>query len=311
MISMVIATRNRAHTLSLVASSFFEQESVTEYIFVNDHSDDNTEEVVRGIAAMYPYKKLVFITNPKQCGQGQSRNIGLEHVTNEYVLFCDDDEYMEPDYAVTCMEKHKKYNAGVVSGRRVYMREGETRAEALKRFGDGMRSVPPYYPVLCEYANAARFSGDSEQPLVNAIMLTRVDILKKFPFDPYYFQGNGYREESDFHMNLYVNGYKNYMTNACHTVHLPLTQVKTGGQRVNLWRRVYWSSRYNNYFMGKYYDRYRKIYGLLTPKWAAKCAFYVFVVYKEFLRPTLRDIYVAVLGRKSDADGRSKAEAAT
>lgn len=295
LITIVVATRNRAHTLKKVAPSFFDQEAVSEIVFVNDCSDDNTYDVLKQIAQDYPSISCKIICNAERMGQGQSRNIGIKNASFEYILFCDDDEYMEAGYAKTCLEKFRHYKAGAVSGRRIYMRVGETPQQALQRFGNGLRNVPPFYKTICEYANSARFDGDFEMPLVNSIMLTSKDILEKFPFDPFYFHGNGYREESDFQMNLFLNGYKNYKTNACHTFHLPFSEVKTGGQRVNLLKRIYWSNRYNSYFFDKYYNRYKEKMGYLPPKSVAKFCFFVFCVYKEILRPLLREIYL--LGR--------------
>ncbi len=292
MISMIVATRNRAHTLKKVAPSFFAQEGVSEIIYVNDCGDDNTDDVLRDISKNYPSVHCNIIRNPERKGQGQSRNIGIAAAKGDYLLFCDDDEYMEAGYAKTCLAKLTQYNAGVVSGRRIYMRVGETQEQALKRFGNGLRCLPPYYKTICEYANSAKFDGDFEMPLINSIMLTKKETVLKFPFDSFYFQGNGYREESDFHMNLYVNGYKNIKTNDCHTFHLPLEEVKTGGQRVNLAKRIYWSNLYNSYFFDKYYDRYSEISGVDCPKPIAKVFFFVFSVYKEIFRPLLRNVYL-------------------
>lgn len=289
---MIVATRNRAHTLKKVAPSFFAQEGVSEIIFVNDCGDDDTDSVLKDISNDYPHVHCNIIRNAQRMGQGQSRNIGIAAAKYDYLLFCDDDEYMEAGYAKTCLEKLNKYNAGVVSGRRIYMRVGETQEQALKRFGNGLRRIPPYYKTICEYANSAKFDGDAQIPLVNSIMLTKKETVLKFPFDSFYFQGNGYREESDFHMNLYVNGYKNYKTNDCHTFHLPLEEVKTGGQRVNLSKRIYWSNRYNSYFFDKYYNRYADIAGVDCPKDVAKILFFLFTIYKEIFRPFMRDVYV-------------------
>ena len=58
MISMVVPTRNRAHTLRLVAPSYYEQGGVSEIIFVSDAGDDPTPEVIDGLAKAYPAIKV-------------------------------------------------------------------------------------------------------------------------------------------------------------------------------------------------------------------------------------------------------------
>lgn len=298
MISMVVPTRNRAHTLRLVGPSYFEQALVTELIFVDDAGDDDTESVIVDIASTYPQMKAIVIRNRERLGASQSRNIGVTHCSNEFVLFCDDDEYLEPDYAAICLGKLIERNAGAVSGRRIYMRTGENRAQAMCRFGIGMRRTRPFRPLLCEYVNGAIFSGDIRLPITNAVILTRRDLVRQFPFDGFYSRGNGYREESDYQMNLFVNGHSIYVTNDCHSLHLPLALVRHGGQRTAMFKRIYWSVYYTRYFFGKYYHRYAARLGLAAPRWFALSAFSVFAVYREFLRPYLYRIAMHLVNRR-------------
>jgi glycosyltransferase involved in cell wall biosynthesis len=288
MISLVVPTRNRAHTLRLVAPSYFAQDEVSEILFVDDAGEDDTMSVVEEIARHYPRVRCRLTRNETRQGASQSRNLGAALATNEFVLFCDDDEYLEAGYARICREKLTARKAGAVSGRRVYMLDGETPPQALLRFGNGMRRARPFNRTLCEITNAARFEGDIRLPITNAVILTRKALLERFPFDPHYARGNGYREETDFQMNLFVNGYDIYMTNECHSIHLPMAQVSTGGQRVNSASRVYWSVYYTKYFFDKYYDRYAARERLAVPKGVALPLFAGFVVYREYLRPHLR-----------------------
>lgn len=301
MISMVVPTRNRAHTLRLVAPSYFEQPLVTELIFVDDCGEDDTGLVLAEIAARYPDKRLLVIRNPSRLGASQSRNIGVAQCRNDYVLFCDDDEYLEPGYADVCLRKLKERNAGAVSGRRVYMYKGETCAQALRRFGTGMRRTKPFRPLICEYVNGARFTGDLQMPITNAVILTRRTLVEAHPFDGYYARGNGYREETDFQMNLFVNGYDIWTTNECHSFHLPLAEVRRGGQRTSATKRIYWSVYYTGYFFRKYYRRYAQRVGLSAPRWAALAAFGAFALYREVLRPPLYRIATKAMSWSSPA----------
>ncbi|PCI57309.1 MAG: hypothetical protein COB36_03335 [Alphaproteobacteria bacterium] len=295
MISMVLPTKNRAHTLRLVATSYFSQECVSEIIFVNDAGVDDTRNILENISKDFPDVTLKIHDNPKCVGASEARNIGASLASNDYILFCDDDEYMEQGYAKTCLNKLKKLDAGAVSGRRVYMRDNESCDEALERFGHGMRRSKPMNYIICELVNGAIYTSDQSLPFTNAIILTRKDLLEKFPFDSFYARGNGYREETDYQMNLFVNGYDIYVTNDCHTMHLPLSQVKTGGQRVKRFKRIYWSIYYTRYFFNKYYDRYAKRVGVKVPKQIALFLFSCFAIYKELLRPTLYNIAMSAL----------------
>ena len=287
MITLIVPTRNRAHTLQLVAPSYFAQEDISELIFVSDAGDDDTAAVLGAIARQYPQKTWRLLRNETRLGASQSRNVGIAASTNDIILFCDDDEYLENGYARTLLRKLRALDAAAVSGRRIYLRPGESQPQALQRFGSGMRAAKPFRPLICEYVNGASFTGDLASPVTNAIILTKKSLLMKFPFDAHYARGNGYREETDFQMNLFVNGLDIYVTNECHSFHLPLAQVRTGGQRTRPLKRLYWSIYYTHYFFGKYYAGYARRLGMRAPRWLAVAAFSVFALYRETLRPTL------------------------
>jgi glycosyltransferase involved in cell wall biosynthesis len=300
-ISLIVPTRNRAHTLRLVAPSYFAQQEVNELIFVNDNGDDETESVLREIEAQYPDKTLKVIHNASRFGASQSRNVGIAASRNELILFCDDDEYLEPGYAQILARKLTELNAGAVSGRRVYMQPGESTSQSLTRFGTGFLAVKPFRRLTCEYVNGAKFLGDLALPITNAIILTKKTLLLKYPFDAHYARGNGYREETDFQMSLFVNGHDIYVTNECHSFHLPLSQVRTGGQRTQKLKRLYWSIYYTRYFFRKFYARYARRLGMKAPRWFAVAAFVIFATYRETLRPTLHRMAMWVLTRRRSA----------
>jgi glycosyltransferase involved in cell wall biosynthesis len=287
MITLIVPTRDRAHTLRRVAPSYFVQNGISEIIFVIDGGTDDTPLVLERIAASRPAVRMLILRHETRLGAAQARNTGVAASTNELILFCDDDEYLEAGYAKTCLQKLQMPGVGAVSGRRVYMENGETPLAALRRFGHGLRPGKPFRPLICEYVNGARFTGDLRLPLTNAVILTHKSLLRRFPYDPHYARGNGYREESDFQMNLYIHGYDLITSNDCHSIHLPPAQVRTGGQRTQTLRRIYWSIYYTHYFFAKYYAVYAARVGLWAPRWLAEAAFAVFAVYRETLRPPL------------------------
>jgi glycosyltransferase involved in cell wall biosynthesis len=303
LITLIVPTRNRAHTLRLVAPSYFAQDGVSELIFVSDAGDDDTALVIAEIARQFPDKAWRMLRNETRLGASQSRNVGVAASTNEFILFCDDDEYLEAGYARILLQKLQTLNAGAVSGRRIYLTPGESKPNALQRFGTGIGTSKTFRPLICEYVNGAKYTGDISLPVTNAIILTKKSLLQQFPFDNYYARGNGYREETDFQMNLFVHGFDIRVTNDCHSFHLPLSQVRTGGQRTQPLKRLYWSIFYTQYFFGKYYQRYARRMGLRSPRWVALFGFAIFAVYRETLRPILHGIAMRVLARRRASAG--------
>jgi glycosyltransferase involved in cell wall biosynthesis len=299
LITLIVPTRNRAHTLRLVAPSFFAQDGVSELIFVSDAGEDDTPAVIAEIARRFPDKVSRVLRNETRQGASQSRNVGIAASANEFILFCDDDEYLEAGYAQCLLRKLQALNASAVSGRRIYLTPGESKLNALHRFGRGIGTKKTFRPLVCEYVNGAKFTGDIAIPFTNAIILTTKSLLRQFPFDNYYVRGNGYREESDFQMNLFVHGFDIYVTNDCHSFHLPLSEVRTGGQRTRPVERLYWSILYTRYFFGRYYQRYARRMGLRSPRWVALLVFTMFAVYRATLRPILHATAMHVLARRS------------
>lgn len=285
MISMVVATRNRGYTLRKVLPSFFAQAQVDEIVLVSDASTDDTEATFRSVAGSYPEVRPVFVRNEQRLGQPASRNRGAATVSNDFILFCDDDEYLEPGYARTCLDILVARNAGIVSGRRIYLQTGERPSDALARFGSGRLDVRPFRPQLCFLVNAARFTGEVSQPIASPVMLTRTRLARDLGFDEHYGSANGYREESDFQVRAFLGGHEVVMSDRVHSFHLPMGEVRTGGQRTSAVTRIRGMTTHTSYFYDKVYDDYARALGLRTPRFAAKVLFAAFAVYKVLVVP--------------------------
>jgi len=153
--------------------------------------------------------------------------IGVAEASQELVAFCDDDEYLEPGYIARCVQRLDESNMGAVSGRRVYMEIGESAQQALRRFGNGVPGRSFFVEAYLDHDSDGYVDTELEMPFTNAIIVTRKALLNTYGFDPFYSKGTCYREETDFQMNLFVNGFKNVMLSDVHSVHLPVQFVKT------------------------------------------------------------------------------------
>jgi glycosyltransferase involved in cell wall biosynthesis len=288
MITIVVPTRNRSYTLKRVAWTYYRQELVTEIVFVSDCGSDDTPDVVATIAAGFPEIRTVMLRNERQSGAAFTRNVGARAATNTYVLFCDDDEFLEPGYAKVCLEKLRATGAGAVSGRRVTKLPDESPEEAVRRFATGLSDFSPFKLAVCEFNPDARFSGDLRMPLTNSVILTTKALLDQYGFDPYYNRGSCFREESDYQMNLFTNGHDILVTSDVHSIHLHRTECTQGGGRRSRLSRYYWAVFYNRYFYRKYYQRYAARVGLRLPRPAAEALFALYQVYFLFIKPLVR-----------------------
>lgn len=285
MITLIVPTFNRAYALEQVLDTFYSQDGVSEIVFVDDASTDETREVVEAFDKKYSNIKTLYFRNEINRGASYGRKLGYESSTNEYVMYCDDDEFLGPGYAKTCLEKLKSSGADVVSGRHFYRNPGESFSDSINRFGDGLLSENVFDKLRFQIRTDAIHSEDVEVPFTHAIFLTRKDLLKKYSFDTFYSKGNGFREESDFQMNLFCHGGKILVTNDVHCVHMHLSEVKSGGQRVNRLKRFYWTIFYTNYFLDKYFDICKDKLEIRYTKGIAKILYFFITSYTFFLRP--------------------------
>lgn len=82
-----------------------------EIICINDGSPDNTAKVLSSYAKKD--SRIVAISNKKNIGVSASRNKGIELAKSEYIMFCDCDDYYEPEACEHMLDAIKKSNADI------------------------------------------------------------------------------------------------------------------------------------------------------------------------------------------------------
>lgn len=252
-VSIVIPTFNRAYALSLVLDSFYQQKFVRELVVVDDGGSDHTAVVLDQYQRKYPWIKTIYLRNEKRRGAPYSKRRGLQAAGGEFVLFCDDDDFLEENYTEVCLEKLEKTRVDIVSGRHFYRNRGESIKSAVARFQQGGRNVPPFDFRFFYINNDAKLKSDVELPFTHANFMARRKFLLSFEVDTFYCRGNGFREENDIQAKIHINGGKIIMTNDTHSVHLHPSEAQSGGQRVGSLARLFWSLYYTSYFFKKYY----------------------------------------------------------
>ena len=213
MITLIVPTFNRAYALEQVLDTFYTQESVSEIIFIDDCSSDNTKDVIDRFSIKFPKIATLYFRNSENQGASFGRKLGYQKSSNEYVMYCDDDEFLGPLYAKTCLNKLIDLDADVVSGRHFYRDPGENFSDSIKRFGNGLSEGSVFDKYRFQIKTDMVHTEDIEVPFTHAIFLTKKSLLEKYSFDTFYSKGNGFREESDFQLNLFCNGGKILVTN--------------------------------------------------------------------------------------------------
>lgn len=95
-VSVIIPVYNSEQYLEQCLNSVFSQNFTDfEVILVDDGSTDRSEQIYRGFESDDCRLKVIKSSNQ---GAAHARNIGLENAIGEYVMFCDSDDLVSPNW---------------------------------------------------------------------------------------------------------------------------------------------------------------------------------------------------------------------
>ncbi len=93
LVSVVIPTRNRSTLLNrAIASVIAQSHQQIEVIVIDDHSEDNTEEVVLAFS-----DHRISYVSAIEYGRSRARNLGISLAKGEFLTFLDDDDVFDKD----------------------------------------------------------------------------------------------------------------------------------------------------------------------------------------------------------------------
>lgn len=94
LVSVIIPAFNRAKTIGRAIKSCLSQDyHEIEILVVDDHSSDNTQEIVRS----FDDRRLKYFFHSKNCGPAAARNTGIRNAKGEFIAFLDSDDEWLPD----------------------------------------------------------------------------------------------------------------------------------------------------------------------------------------------------------------------
>lgn len=110
-ISAIVPVYNVCMFLARCIESLINQKyPAVEVILIDDGSTDGSDRICDEYADKYEQIKVIHISNG---GVGNARNIGLDMATGEYVTFVDSDDWIEPDFFETGMQKLQSHDADI------------------------------------------------------------------------------------------------------------------------------------------------------------------------------------------------------
>lgn len=126
LISVIVPVYNVEKYLARCLDSIVEQTYQNlEIILVNDGSTDSSGEICHQYAERDSRVRLFHQENQ---GQSAARNVGLDNMTGEYIIFVDSDDYISTRFVEILLNAQQKSQAPIVSSN--YFRVSEENDEA-------------------------------------------------------------------------------------------------------------------------------------------------------------------------------------
>lgn len=109
-VSVVIPTYNYGRFLEHAVHSVMNQtHRPYQVIIVDDHSTDNTPDVVERLMEQYDaFDNIVYIRHAANVGQSMNRNAGIEAARGDLVALLDADDWWEPTYLEKVVAKFRE-----------------------------------------------------------------------------------------------------------------------------------------------------------------------------------------------------------
>lgn len=112
-VSVIVPVYNSEKYIKRCIESILNQSfSEIELILINDGSKDNSQKILEDYKEKYAEK--IRLVNQKNIGVAKTRNKAIKLAKGQYIMFIDNDDYIDEDYIERHIEKIEKTNADIV-----------------------------------------------------------------------------------------------------------------------------------------------------------------------------------------------------
>jgi GT2 family glycosyltransferase len=256
-----IPSYNRAKLLQYVIRPFLNSKIIHGFIIVAQGTNDKEcEEYAKLINRLKDTNfDIIYVLTNKRMGSARARNKILELASsldkNNILIIYDDDFIYPGDHSLIPAILWLKHSfVGLVGGRVINLRKRKVDPDFylnIPRIADALTQLTGF--IILNTKHGPREAMFTPHPFAMKIEV----ISKGIRYDENY-GGTGYREESDFQMQVRKLGYKIIFEPRFYAYHLAL---ESGGNRYSdLKDRMYWKWRNHTYFMIKWrYPLHKKI----------------------------------------------------
>lgn len=112
-ITIIIPVYNAGENIKHCVSSLLNQTLHNfEVLLINDGSTDNSLEIIKKYEQQYP--KLFKVLSQDNKGVVETRHRGLKEANTEYVMFMDNDDFIDKDYVETLYNQIEKFQMDII-----------------------------------------------------------------------------------------------------------------------------------------------------------------------------------------------------
>ena len=194
-VSVIVTIYNREKYLKDCVCSLLEQTlDDLEFVFIDDASTDQSLTILEDVVKMYPSRRqqVKIIRKETNGGRALARQTGIDHVTGEYVIHVDSDDWVDRDMLELLYKKAKETNADIVG------------CNVTHEYGDYQRIFKQDYSGDVDEDIRRLLNGRLFPSLCTS--LTRTNLIKEnhifFP------QGLDTGEDLLFNLHLYLHAHK-------------------------------------------------------------------------------------------------------
>jgi len=254
-VSILIPTYDRPEILDITLPSWLKAKHVDKVFLVAEGSSLHILNKYKSVLKKYrEYGKLFYSLTSKRGGSVGARNALLDMAAKHgctHVVMADDDHFLVDENCIEIMVKDLKSDnmIGAVGGKVVSAKQRKDDPDFFLNLpinlADSLTKLTSY--IFLDTKHGPRYSE-----ALPPFFMVRGELLDKIiRYDEIFNTPTGFREESDFQLQIKQAGYTLLYEPRAYVVHL----APSGGgnrPRINVQKRMYWKSRNHMVFILKW-----------------------------------------------------------